>query len=84
MSTHKLQLATVPFDAILSGIKTIESRLYDEKTPDNPTWRYYHIYESRKHDQTVTVKVIGLLCYETLHDLSAHNNPVKFGGESVE
>jgi len=39
MSTHKLQLATVPFDAILSGIKTIESRLYDEKTPDNPTWR---------------------------------------------
>ena len=31
MNTHKLQLATLPFDAITSGAKTIESRLYDEK-----------------------------------------------------
>ena len=31
MNIHQLQLATVPFDAITSGVKTIESRLYDEK-----------------------------------------------------
>ena len=31
MNIHQLQLATVPFEAITSGVKTIESRLYDEK-----------------------------------------------------
>ena len=31
MNIHQLQLATVPFDAIVSGAKTVESRLYDEK-----------------------------------------------------
>ena len=28
---HYLRLASAPFDAIVSGQKTIESRLYDEK-----------------------------------------------------
>ena len=31
MTTHQLTLATEPFNAITSGNKTIESRLYDEK-----------------------------------------------------
>ena len=31
MTTHQLKLATEPFDAIISGNKTIESRLYDTK-----------------------------------------------------
>ncbi len=31
MTVHSLQLATEPFNAILEGRKTIESRLYDEK-----------------------------------------------------
>ncbi|MCB9819978.1 hypothetical protein H6796_01590 [Candidatus Nomurabacteria bacterium] len=30
------------------------------------------------------MKVVGLLRYETFHDLFAHNSTVKFGGESVE
>ena len=48
MITHQLKLATEPFEAIVSGKKTIESRLYDEKR------------------------------------LFIHNNPAKFGGESVK
>lgn len=31
MTTHHLQLAAEPFEAITNGRKTIESRLYDEK-----------------------------------------------------
>ncbi|MFC2574863.1 MAG: ASCH domain-containing protein [Candidatus Saccharimonas sp.] len=31
MTTHQLTLATESFNAITSGNKTIESRLYDEK-----------------------------------------------------
>ena len=32
----------------------------------------------------MSVRVIGLLRYKTFHDLFSHNNPEKFGGESVE
>lgn len=40
------------------------------------------IFMNRENtDQTVTVKVIGLLCYETFHDFFAHNNPVKIDSE---
>ena len=84
MSIHQLQLATTPFDAIISGSKTIESRLYDEKR------QLIHIgdtiiFTNRENtDQTVSVTVIGLLRYKTFHDLFSHNNPAKFGGESVE
>ena len=84
MTTHSLQLATEPFNAITSGAKTIESRLFDEKRQliqiDDEL-----IFTNRENtDQTVTVRVVGLLRYKTFHDLFAHNNPAKFGGESVE
>ena len=34
--------------------------------------------------QAVTATVVGLLRYATFHDLFSHNDPLKFGGESVE
>lgn len=30
------------------------------------------------------MKVIGLLRYETFHDLFSHNDPAKFGNESIK
>jgi hypothetical protein len=33
--------------------------------------------------QTVTVRVVGLLRYQTLYDLFIHNNPAKFGGVNI-
>ncbi len=84
MNTHQLQLATVPFDAIASGTKTIESRLYDEKRQTIQIGDTIIFTNRENTDQTVSVKVIGLLRYETFHDLFSHNNPAKFGGESVE
>lgn len=84
MNTHQLQLATVPFNAITSGAKTIESRLYDEKRQTIQIGDTIVFTNRENTDQTVSVKVTGLLRYETFHDLFSHNNPAKFGGESVE
>lgn len=84
MNTHQLQLATIPFDTIASGTKTIESRLYDEKRQAIKIGDTIVFTNRENADQTISVKVIGLLRYETFHDLFTHNSSGKFGGESVE
>lgn len=84
MNTHQLQLATIPFEAITSGAKTIESRLYDEKRQTIQIGDTIVFTNRENTNQTVSVKVIGLLRYETFYNLFSHNNPAKFGGESIE
>lgn len=84
MTTHQLKLATEPFDAIVSGKKTIESRLYDEKRQKIQLGDEIVFTNRDKPGQTATVKVVGLLRYQTFHDLFIRNNPAKFGGESVK
>jgi ASC-1-like (ASCH) protein len=84
MTIHSLQLATRPFDSIVSGEKVIESRLYDEKRQLIQIGDTIEFTNRDASDQTVSVKVMGLLRYETFHDLFSHNGPTKFGGESVE
>jgi len=84
MTTHQLTLATEPFNAITSGNKTIESRLYDEKRQKIQIGDQIIFTNQDNPSQTATVKVIGLLRYATFHDLFSHNDPRKFGGESVE
>ncbi len=84
MTTHQLTLATEPFNAITSGNKTIESRLYDEKRQKIQIGDQIIFTNRDNSSQTATVKVIGLLRYATFHDLFSHNDPRKFGGESVE
>ena len=84
MITHQLKLATEPFDAIVSGEKTIESRLYDEKRQKIQLGDEIVFTNRDKPGQTATVKVVGLLRYATFHDLFSHNNPRRFGGDSVE
>lgn len=84
MTTHQLRLATEPFDAIVSGNKTIESRLYDEKRQKIQIGDQIIFTNREDPSQIATVKVIGLLRYATFYDLFSHNDPHKFGGESVE
>lgn len=84
MTTHQLKLATGPFNAIISGNKTIESRLYDEKRRKIQLGDEIIFTNRDNPSQTTAVKVVGLLRYATFHDLFSHNNPRKFGGESVE
>ena len=84
MNTHQLQLATVPFDAITSGVKTVESRLYDEKRQTIQIGDAIVFTNREDTCQTVSVKFIGLLRYETFHALFSHNDLTKFGSKSVE
>ena len=84
MTTHQLTLATEPFNAITSGNKTIESRLYDEKRQKIQIGDQIIFTNRDNSSQTATVKVVGLLRYATFHDLFSHNYPQRFGGESVE
>ena len=84
MNVHKLQLATEPFNAIEDGRKTIESRLFDDKRQLIQLGDTIEFTNREAPDLTVSVKVVGLLRYDTFHDLFNHNNPSKFGGESVE
>lgn len=84
MQFHSLQLAASPFNSILVGNKVIESRLYDEKRRLIQPGDILTFTNRESPDQTVEVNVLGLLRYASFHDLFKHNDPAKFGGESVE
>ena len=84
MTTHQLKLATEPFNAIISGNKTIESRLYDAKRQKIQIGDRIIFTNRDNSEQTVTDEVVGLLRYATFRYLFSHNNPRKFGGDSVE
>lgn len=84
MTTHQLKLATEPFDAIISGNKTIESRLYDTKRQKIQIGDRIIFTNRDNSEQTVTAEVVGLLRYATFRDLFSHNNPRKFGGDNAE
>lgn len=80
---HQLQLATEPFEAITSGKKTIESRLFDEKRQKISIGDEITFTNRENTEQTVNVKVTNLLRDETFHDLFVRNGPSRFGGASV-
>lgn len=84
MTTHQLRLATEPFNAIISGNKTIESRLYDAKRQKIQIGDRIIFTNRDNSEQTVTTEVVGLLRYATFRDLFSHNNPRKFGSDNVE
>ena len=84
MTTHQLKLATEPFNAIISGDKTIESRLYDTKRQKIQIGDRIIFTNRDNSEQTAIAEVVGLLRYATFRDLFSHNNPRKFGGDNVE
>jgi ASC-1-like (ASCH) protein len=84
MNTHNLKLATWPFDAIKNGNKTIESRLYDEKRQLIELGDTLVFTNRESPEQTLTVKVIGLLRYSSFEAMFSHSEPTKFGGPSVD
>ena len=84
MTTHQLKLATEPFNAIISGNKTIESRLYDAKRQKIQIGDRIIFTNRDNSEQTVTAEVVGLLRCATFRDLFSHTNPRKFGGDNVE
>lgn len=78
-----MQLATTPFEAICSGRKVIESRLYDKKRQLIRVGDEI-VFTNQETRQTCSVRVTGLLRYDTFHNLFTHHEPTKFGGETAE
>lgn len=83
MKTHHMKLAQIPFDMIASGEKTCEARLYDEKRRQIDLGDTI-IFRQVDTQQTLEVKVIGLLRYETFGDMFAHVGVERFGGTDPE
>lgn len=84
MQVHELKLATEPFNAIQSGRKTIECRLYDEKRQAIKLGDELVFTNREDPAQTIRVKVAGLLRYTSFTDLFGSAAPEAFGGESEE
>jgi ASC-1-like (ASCH) protein len=84
MQLHNLNLATEPFVAISNGQKTVESRLYDDKRQSIKINDRITFTNRDNPSQAVGATVVGLLRYATFYDLFSHNEPTKFGGQSVE
>jgi ASC-1-like (ASCH) protein len=80
MQTHELKLATEPFEAIASGRKTIESRLYDEKRQAIELGDLLVFTNREDPSQNVQAQVCGLLRYTSFDELFTSVDPTKFGG----
>lgn len=79
-----MRLSDAPFEAIIRGGKTIESRLYDKKRQSINLGDEIVFSHADNPARQISVRVIGLLRYETFEAMFSCNNPEKFGGETVE
>lgn len=83
MEIHHLNLQPKPFEAIKSGQKIIESRLYDEKRQRinlGDTIRF----NLDKTEEVLDCEVVGLLRYPTFRDLVKDFPASYFGGNDSE
>lgn len=67
--THEMKLNEKPFNNINNGIKKIELRLFDEKRSKINLNDYIVFRNIANPRQTLIVKVIGLLRYNSFEDL---------------
>ena len=66
--THYMNLASLPFEQIVSGAKTIELRLYDEKrqaVSEGDTIIFTNLADNRQ----ITVRVIMMHIFDTFIEL---------------
>lgn len=66
---HEMKLNEKPFHNIENGIKKIELRLFDEKRAKINLNDYIVFKNVTDLSQTLKVKVVGLLRYNTFEDL---------------
>lgn len=81
---HQMKLATGPFNKIASGVKVIESRLFDEKRQQISIGDQIVFSENENPENTVTAVVKGLLQYQTFKELFADHDPSLFGEDSKD
>lgn len=84
MKMHEFRLHQEPYDAIASGKKTIEARLFDEKR-QAITLGDELVFISRKNpNQCIRVRVVALHKAATFQELFSNNEVEKFGKPTIE
>jgi ASC-1-like (ASCH) protein len=83
MKTHALRLHTEPFNKIKGGVKTIESRLHDEKRQEFQVGDSLRFINREDGDEINTV-ITDLHHFPTFSDLFSNIPVEKFGSESSE
>ncbi len=81
---HFMKLQSRPFQKIVSGEKTIEVRLYDEKRQQVYVGDEIEFTEIGDAEKKITKTVTHLSLYKTFRELFESRDPKMFGGESVE
>ena len=66
---HKMKLQENPFERIKNGTKTVEFRLYDEKRQKIAIGDTIIFQKEPELEDTMRVKVIGLVRYNTFEEL---------------
>ena len=69
MTIHQMKLSESPFKKILSGQKTIESRLFDEKREQINLGDYIEFVLNNNPDEKIITKVKALYRYKTFEEL---------------
>ncbi len=79
---HKMKLQPKLFEKIRSGTKTIESRLYDEKRRRISVGDTIEFLKEPEQQDTLAVKVVELLHYDSFDALMSSVSPHYFGGKT--
>ena len=83
---HAMKLRPIPFDAIQSGKKTVELRLYDEKRQKIKVGDIIFFVQTET-EETIRAEVTGLRKYADFKALYAAENPTAMGyseGETAD
>ncbi len=80
MSSHVSHIRNDPFQAIASGRKTIESRLYDQKRQLITVGDSITYINNDTPEQSVIVRVVELLRYDSFQELFTVHDPALFDG----
>lgn len=83
-TVHMMKLQPEPFDAIRSGDKIIESRLYDEKRRSIKIGDIVEFQKNPKLDEKLSAEVVALLNYPTFERLMSDFPPQYFGLETKD
>ena len=78
-----MKLTKVPFNQIVRGTKTIESRLFDEKRQGINLGDNIEFSENEDSTRKILTKVKGLIRYQTFKEMFTDYDISLFGGEDL-
>lgn len=81
---HEMMLHPEPFESIKSGIKSIETRLYDEKRQQIRAGDQIVFLKRPECEEQLLVEVIGLSIFKTFKDLFRSIDKLEFGYSTTD